>query len=52
MLCLCTNLVVQQEKTIQGILNGVEQFDKGAMKHTTTEEKNVLPDSQGTYINK
>lgn len=49
MLCICTNLVVQQEKTLQNLINGVEHFDKSSMKHATTEEKNILPDSKGAY---
>lgn len=42
-------IAVQQEKAHQNLLNGVEHFDKSTMKHTTTEEKNPLPDPAGTY---
>ena len=40
-------LAVQQEKTHLSLLSGVEHFDKTAMKHTTTLERNVLPNSEG-----
>lgn len=46
------SVAVQQEKTHQNllnVLNGVEHFDKSSMKHTTTAEKVVLPDSKGRY---
>lgn len=42
-------IAVQQEKTHQNLLNGVEHFDKSSMKHTTTAEKVVLPDSKGMH---
>lgn len=42
-------LAVQQEKTLQNLIHGVEQFDKSSMKHTETAEKIILPDSQGKY---
>lgn len=45
-LVLCM-LAVQQERTHQNLLSGVEHFDKSSMKHATTTEKNVLPDSEG-----
>lgn len=45
-------LVVQQEKTHQNFLSGVEHFDKSTMKHTETSEKVVLPNTEGLYIYK
>lgn len=42
-------IAVQQEKTHQNLLSGVEHFDKSSMKHTTTTEKVVLPDSKGMH---
>lgn len=41
--------VVLQEKTHQNLLNGLEHFDKTTMKHTTTAEKIILPDSEGEW---
>lgn len=38
---------VQLEKTHLDLINGVESFDKSAMKHATTAEKVVLPDVTG-----
>lgn len=43
-------LVVQQEKLHQSIFDGVEHFNKTAMKHTETVVKMVLPDPEGTVI--
>lgn len=47
--------VVAAEKIHQNLLDGVEQFDKGTMKHTETTEKNPLPPVEGLsgwiYIN-
>ena len=39
---------VMQEKVHQNLISGVEGFDKASMKHTTTQEKNVLPDPEGS----
>lgn len=41
--------VVAAEKAHQNLLDGVEHFDKSQMKHTTTEEKNILPPIEGFY---
>lgn len=38
---------VQQEKTQQNLLHGVESFDKSALKHTDTKEKIILPATEG-----
>lgn len=40
-------LVVLQEKNHLNLINGVEHFDKSTMKHATTEEKVILPDTEG-----
>ncbi len=38
---------VQQEKTQQNLLHGVESFDKSALKPTDTVEKIILPATEG-----
>lgn len=38
---------VQQEKTQQNLLHGVESFDKSALKPTDTKEKIILPATEG-----
>lgn len=43
-------IVVQQEKTHLNLINGVEHFDKTTMKRTTTAEKIILPDNEGTLL--
>jgi hypothetical protein len=44
----CTD--VATEKTQKALLQGVEAFDTGKLKHTETQEKNLLPDKDGAYI--
>jgi hypothetical protein len=46
--CFCTD--VATEKTQKALLQGVEAFDTGKLKHTETQEKNPLPDKDGGYI--
>lgn len=41
---------VAAEKTQKAVLEGVEGFDTGKLKHTTTQEKNPLPDKSGNYF--
>jgi len=41
------DVAVQQEKTQQNLLHGVESFDKDALKHTDTKEKIILPAAEG-----
>lgn len=43
----CVKKAVAAEKAHNGLINGVEQFDKTTMKHTETEEKNPLPPNEG-----
>lgn len=43
---LCMS-AVQQEKTHQTFLTGLEQFDKATMRHTQTAEKVILPNKEG-----
>ncbi|ENN74059.1 hypothetical protein YQE_09350, partial [Dendroctonus ponderosae] len=40
------DLAVQQEKTHQNLLSGVEHFDKTTMKHAQTSEKIILPNTE------
>lgn len=40
---------VAAEKTQKALLEGVEAFDTGRLKHTETNEKNPLPDKTGKY---
>lgn len=47
MSCFCTD--VATEKTQKALLQGVEAFDTGKLKHTETQEKNPLPDKDGGY---
>lgn len=44
-LCL---LDVAAEKTQQTLMSGIEKFDPSSLKHTETQEKNLLPDKDGT----
>jgi hypothetical protein len=44
----CTD--VATEKSQKALLQGVEAFDTGKLKHTETQEKNLLPDKDGGYI--
>jgi hypothetical protein len=44
----CTD--VATEKTQKALLQGVEAFDTGKLKHTETQEKNLLPDKDGRHI--
>lgn len=41
---------VAQEKTHKNLLEGVEAFDTGKLKHTETQEKNPLPDKDGKKL--
>lgn len=41
---------VAAEKTQQTLIAGIETFDPTSLKHTTTQEKNPLPDKDGEYI--
>ena len=41
---------VQQEKTHQNLLTGVEHFDKDSMKNVTPEEKTHLPSPEGRSV--
>lgn len=45
--CFCID--VATEKTQKALLQGVEAFDTGKLKHTETQEKNPLPDKDGKY---
>lgn len=38
------------EKTQKALLEGVEGFDTGKLKHTETHEKNPLPDKDGKFL--
>lgn len=40
---------VAAEKTQQTLIAGIETFDPTSLKHTTTQEKNPLPDKDGKY---
>lgn len=40
---------VATEKTQKALLQGVEAFDTGKLKHTETHEKNPLPDKDGGF---
>lgn len=46
-ICLFWFPAVQQEKTQQNLLHGVESFDKSALKPTDTVEKIILPATEG-----
>lgn len=39
---------VAAEKTQQTLMSGIETFDPSSLKHTETQEKNLLPDMDGT----
>lgn len=39
--------VIEQEKGLQGILQGIESFDPAKLKPTETQEKNPLPTKEG-----
>lgn len=43
------NLDVAVEKSQQNLIHGIEAFDATKLKHAETEEKNPLPDQEGTY---
>ena len=38
---------IQQEKTLQNHLDGIENFDANKLKHADTVEKNPLPTADG-----
>lgn len=38
------------EKTQQNLIHGIEGFDATKLKHADTQEKNPLPDKDGTVI--
>lgn len=40
---------VAAEKTQKALIEDVEGFDTGKLKHTKTEEKNPLPDKDGNF---
>ena len=40
---------VEAEKTQQTLIAGIEAFDATRLKHTETQEKNPLPDKEGTH---
>ena len=41
---------IQQEKTLQSHLDGIEKFDANKLKHADTVEKNPLPTADGTLM--
>ena len=41
---------VQAEKQHQGLVQGIEGFNKSALGHVSTTEKNSLPDSESMYL--
>jgi len=41
-------LDLQQEKTHENVVKGVEHFDKDSLKNVTPEEKTHLPSTEGT----
>lgn len=43
-------LDVAAEKTQQTLIAGIEAFDPAKLKHTKTQEKNPLPDKEGTCV--
>lgn len=43
-------LDLKAEKTQKAVLDDLEGFDTGKLKHTTTQEKNPLPDKSGKYF--
>jgi len=45
---ICLFLDVAAEKTQQTLIAGIEKFDTASLKHTETQEKNPLPDKDGT----
>lgn len=38
---------VAAEKNQQTLMSGIEKFDQANLKHTETQEKNLLPDKDG-----
>ncbi len=38
------------EKTQKAVLDSLEGFDTGKLKHTTTQERNPLPDKSGNCL--
>ena len=41
---------IKTEKTHQSIFQGVTGYDKNALNHTETNEKNTLPAKEGSFI--
>lgn len=41
---------VATEKSQQNLIHGIEGFDASNLKHTETQEKNPLPDLDGSYL--
>lgn len=41
---------VATEKTQKSLFDGIEKFDSSQLKHTETQEKNPLPDKDGTFV--
>lgn len=41
---------VATEKTHKALVEGVEAFDSSKLKHTETQEKNLLPDKDGNIF--
>lgn len=37
------------EKTEKALIEGIAKFDQAKLKHTETQEKNPLPDKEGTF---
>lgn len=38
------------EKNEQAFIKGIEDFEKSKLKHTETQEKNLLPDKEGEVL--
>lgn len=38
------------EKTEKALIEGITKFDQAKLKHTETQEKNPLPDKEGTFV--
>ena len=45
---LSVSAEIQQEKSLQNHLDGIENFDANKLKHADTVEKNPLPTADGT----
>lgn len=41
---------IAEEKTQKSLFDGIEKFDASRLKHTETQEKNPLPDKDGTFL--